>query len=236
MGKEKNYIELYKLQDKVLRIVNELENDFYLTGGIALHRFHYDFRYSEDLDFFMIRSRSYREDIAEILEKLEEKGLNPLVEVEARDFHRIYVDGLQIDFINDSVYRYGKSVYINDIRVDNLTNIFTNKIGAIISRDENKDMFDFWSIVKNETFHWGEILEIANKKESFNKSDFIFRLLSYPLQEINQVDLTGNYSLEVSEEDVKRVCEDIQKERENTIANLSRKKNRINKKSKIIKP
>lgn len=236
MGKEKNYIELYKLQDKVLRIVNELENDFYLTGGTALHRFHYDFRYSEDLDFFMIRSRSYREDIAEILEKMEEEGLSPKVEVEARDFHRIYVDGLQIDFVNDSVYRYGKSVYMDDIRVDNLTNIFTNKIGAIFSRDENKDMFDFWSIVKKETFDWGKILEIVNKKENFNKSDFIFRLQSYPLEEIHQVDLTGNCFLEVSEEDVEKVCEDIQKERENTIANLPLGKNRINKKSKTIKP
>ncbi len=52
MGKEIDYKELYILQDMVLKIIFNLSNNFYLTGGIALHRFHYNARYSDDLDFF----------------------------------------------------------------------------------------------------------------------------------------------------------------------------------------
>ena len=69
------YEKLYKLQDKVLNIVNSLENEFYLTGGTALHRFYYNFRYSEDLDFFMSYGRNFREDVDEILKKIDEYGL-----------------------------------------------------------------------------------------------------------------------------------------------------------------
>ncbi len=39
MEKKIDYKELYKLQDEILRVVSSLENDFYLTGGTALHRF-----------------------------------------------------------------------------------------------------------------------------------------------------------------------------------------------------
>ena len=46
------YKKLYDLQDRVLGIVFSREHDFYLTGGTALHRFYYNLRYSDDLDFF----------------------------------------------------------------------------------------------------------------------------------------------------------------------------------------
>ncbi|MDQ7060749.1 MAG: nucleotidyl transferase AbiEii/AbiGii toxin family protein [Sulfurimonas sp.] len=52
MEKNINYKELYLLQDEILEIIIKLENNFYLTGGTALHRFYYDARYSDDLDFF----------------------------------------------------------------------------------------------------------------------------------------------------------------------------------------
>ena len=48
------YQKLYQPQDEVLNIVFTLENDFYLTGGTALHRFYYNRRYSDDLDLFYL--------------------------------------------------------------------------------------------------------------------------------------------------------------------------------------
>ena len=46
-----DYKQLYALQDKMLAFVFSLENSFYLTGGTALHRFYYNARYSDDLNF-----------------------------------------------------------------------------------------------------------------------------------------------------------------------------------------
>ncbi|MCK5787295.1 MAG: nucleotidyl transferase AbiEii/AbiGii toxin family protein, partial [Candidatus Sabulitectum sp.] len=113
-----DYRQLYALQDKVLAVVFALNNSFYLTGGTALHRFHYNGRFSNDLDLFTSSDLLFGESINEILDRLEEKFiLNH--SVRARDFHRVLVDNsLQLDFVNDSVYRYGKSDVFDGIRVD----------------------------------------------------------------------------------------------------------------------
>ncbi|ABS44734.1 conserved hypothetical protein [Campylobacter jejuni subsp. doylei 269.97] len=48
---------MYKTQDKILDLVAKENLDFYLTGGTALQRFHYNqFRFSDDLDFFLINN------------------------------------------------------------------------------------------------------------------------------------------------------------------------------------
>jgi len=54
-----DYIKLYELQDRVLKIVFETEHEFYLTGGTCLHRFYVDKRYSDNLDFFTNQSLRY---------------------------------------------------------------------------------------------------------------------------------------------------------------------------------
>ena len=54
-----DYKELYKLQDRVLKVVFEVENEFYLTGGTCLSRFYVEKRYSDDLDFFTNQSSRY---------------------------------------------------------------------------------------------------------------------------------------------------------------------------------
>ena len=41
---------LYPLQNGVLTTLGACEAPFYLTGGTALHRHYFGFRYSEDLD------------------------------------------------------------------------------------------------------------------------------------------------------------------------------------------
>ena len=47
-----NYKKLYDLQDRVLNVIFETEQIFYLTGGTCLSRFYQEKRYSDDLDFF----------------------------------------------------------------------------------------------------------------------------------------------------------------------------------------
>ena len=74
MGEIENYQSLYHLQDKVLLLVSKLDNEFYLTGGTALHRFYYNHRYSDDLDFFVTNGQNFNEDVAEVIEQLKEES------------------------------------------------------------------------------------------------------------------------------------------------------------------
>ena len=51
---ETYYIDkLYPFQDEILKIIEDLNLDFYLTGGTALGRCYLNHRYSDDLDFFV---------------------------------------------------------------------------------------------------------------------------------------------------------------------------------------
>ena len=51
---ETQYLDkLYPLQDKVMKIFSDEKVKHYLTGGTVLSRFHFQHRYSDDLDFFM---------------------------------------------------------------------------------------------------------------------------------------------------------------------------------------
>lgn len=50
---EKYYQRLYKFQDQILKVIQQCDTEFYLTGGTALSRCYLDHRYSDDLDFFV---------------------------------------------------------------------------------------------------------------------------------------------------------------------------------------
>jgi len=187
---------MYALQDNVLSIVFSLDTAFYLTGGTALHRFYYHLRYSDDLDFFSDDTPLFGENIMEIIHTLVEAGMHIQKTVQTRDFHRVIInDVLQVDFVRDRVYRFGKSNLIGNYRIDNILNILANKLTAILDRDEEKDLFDLVAIAKHEEFSWPEILSIAEKKSLFEKSYLIQRIEEFPLDWLSRIRLAREFSI-----------------------------------------
>ena len=114
---------------------------------------------------------------------------------------------MQLDFVNDRVYRYKKSNIIDGIRVDNKINILTNKICTIVSRDEEKDIFDLFCLAYNEEFNWGEVFKIANKKAIVEKDLFIYRIKSFPLSWLERIKKIEE--IEITLEVVNRLCDDV---------------------------
>jgi len=216
MEKEIDYRKLYKLQDEILVIVFGLENSFYLTGGTALHRFYYDNRYSDDLDFFVNNDTIFGESVYEVIDRLIEEAYSIEHTVKSKDFHRLMVNNfLQLDFVNDRVHREGKSKTINSVRIDNKINILANKVTAIIGRDEEKDFFDLFCLAQNESFIWKDILEIANKKSVFDKEILIYRLESFPLSWLSNIKVI--HAIHITKEMVKQLTNDILLEQNNSL-------------------
>jgi len=205
---EKAVAEMYALQDTVLGIVFSLDNDFYLTGGTALHRFHVHGRYSNDLDFFAPDDLRFGENIKQVLDALTDNGVRFDRGVRTRDFHRLIVnDTLQVDFVNDRVYRDGNSVIIQGMRIDNVRNILTNKLAAVMDRDEEKDIFDIFAIASHESFVWSEMLEILQKKAPVEKELLIERIRAFPLEWLSNLKILQ--PLTVDKESITRLCDDI---------------------------
>ena len=199
-----DYKKLYNLQDKVMDVLFNIEDIFYLTGGTCLSRFYQEKRYSDDLDFFSQDEPRFKVGIKNIKNVL--KSQFRVVEyIQSKDFVRLIIDDfLQIDFMNDRVYRYGKSIILeNGYHIDNIENILSNKLNAIIDRDEEKDIFDIYLICKFYNFDWNHILEIAQKKSFFSFELLIIRLKSFPirlLENINIIDIEflSNFEKEFS--------------------------------------
>lgn len=188
MGKI-DYKKLYKLQDIILNRIFKKDTEFYLTGGTCLNRFYYEKRYSDDLDFFTNNSSTFHYSIIEILERFVNLDYKKIIE--SKDFVRILINKdsteLQIEFVNDRVKRFGKFNFYKNYKLDNPKNILSNKLTAILGRDNPKDVFDIYLISKNISFEWKEILDQAKEKLIFNIDDLIYRLETFPISFLDNI-------------------------------------------------
>ena len=211
MGCITNYKELYKLQDKVLDVVFSAENIFYLTGGTCLSRFYKEKRYSDDLDFFTHDNDIFARAIKEIKQLLND-NFDVIEEVTSKDFIRLKInDLLQVDFVNDRVMRYEKTIVLeNGYIIDSYENILANKLTAVMGRDNPKDIFDIYLIDKFYKYDMKIILDIAHQKASFNDDDLIIRLKSFPMNLLKSINLKDKDFLDDFELDFNTIIHKIE--------------------------
>jgi predicted nucleotidyltransferase component of viral defense system len=178
---------LYPLQDGVLSIISRSDTDFFLTGGTALSRAYYNHRYSDDLDFFLNKSRTYDEQVEKILALLGEGGFVWDVQenfTRAANFTALlvgYKDSdvlLKLDFVNDLVPHFG-GIQETELfcRTDSVRNILSNKLSAVY-RYASKDVADIWEIARRESINWVEIIREAKQKEAGLEITYVCEILN----------------------------------------------------------
>ncbi len=207
-----DYTKLYNLQDKVLSVIFEAENEFYLTGGTCLSRFYMEKRYSDDLDFFTNNSRRFSFAVKNIKQSLQ-KQFDLTIEVESKDFIRLRVnDLLQVDFVNDIASRYKDVVITKDnYTIDNVENILSNKITAVIGRDNPKDIFDIYLIAKHYHVEWEDILQSAHEKAGFSNDELLVRLKSFPSELLETIQITDEDFLNNFDSEFPQIITNISK-------------------------
>jgi predicted nucleotidyltransferase component of viral defense system len=184
-----DYNKLYKVQDQVLALLKGELDDFYLTGGTALGRYYLHHRYSDDLDFFTNRNEAFGQSLTKIIRQLRKnQEIDESRTLVSEDFVRILLKTepeLKLEFVNDVSERWGTTLYLRDIPLDNPANILANKLTALVSRDEPKDVVDIVSLAGHYAFHWNEIFHWAFQKQILNETDIAMRLASFPKELIN---------------------------------------------------
>lgn len=187
---QKNYERLYYLQDKVLNIFKDKNFEMYLTDGTALHRFHYqNYRYSEDLDFFSSK-KDYENDFDTFLENLSNNRVAYKLEANNKTFRRLIVENeLKIDLVVVLTPHFGELEIQNGILIDNKENILSNKLSAILSRTEYRDVYDIFILLKNNTFNKDRIIENVKEKTSDEIDAIFFMLEVFPIKKITQKDI-----------------------------------------------
>lgn len=145
--------KLYPLQDRILSIINGVEANFYFTGGTALSRGYLNHRYSDDLDFFSNDDSSFNLHVDRAINRLlTEQSLKLDVVSRAERYARLAIEKgggivLKLEFVNDVPSHIG--VIVNHPvlgKLDSVENILANKITAVLSREEPKDLADIWGI------------------------------------------------------------------------------------------
>lgn len=167
---EKYYLnKIYPLQDEVLRAIQDLNVDFYLTGGTVLSRCYLKHRYSDDLDFFVNDHPEFKPQCKRVISLFKQSPWKCEVTTASDTFVRVMLERdripLKIDFVNDVSFHYG-NFELSQIyhRIDNWRNILSNKLCAL-SRLESKDIADILFIAKRYSFNWEDIFKEAREKD-----------------------------------------------------------------------
>ena len=189
---EKDYSKLYLLQDKFLSWWNTLNLPFYLTGGTALGRFYLNHRFSEDLDFFTNANPQYLRYMAEVKKRISSQfEINTQQSLFSEDFTRLFIIkddiSLKIEFVNDVVYYPGNPEVYRYGNIDTPLNILSNKLSAIVGRDEPKDIFDIIHLSLNYSFNWMHIFEHTKQKALINEIDVAQRIDIFPVEWLENV-------------------------------------------------
>lgn len=181
-----NYQKLYRLQNLVFKEISGNYDAFYLTGGTALGRFFLNHRFSDDLDFFV----NDKDDFILLVQHLKQRfdkslsfSVSKLIQFDT--FVRLWVSDndteLKIEFVNDVPSRMGQTMLFENIPLDNPANILSNKLSAVVSRDEAKDVFDIVTLAEHYSFSWVKIFEYTIKKAIVADVDVAMRLSTFPV-------------------------------------------------------
>jgi len=220
---ERDYKALYRFQDKFLSWYSTLELPFYLTGGTALGRYFLNHRYSEDLDFFTNANPGFTEFLAAVrYGMIESFDISPAEILITDDFARFFVsDGelkLKIDFVNDVEKYVGKKISSTFGYIDNPLNILTNKLSALVGRDEPKDFFDILKIANTYSYNWKEVFLLAKEKALLNELEISEKISTFRVEQFSGVDwLIDPLNFEELSLDLKQLNDDFLLGRDNSI-------------------
>ena len=156
-------------QKKIIKLVvenNNIQQNFYLTGGTALAEYYFQHRISDDLDFFSEEPfpLTFIEPmVANIKEQLRasEVKYNKLFDRHIY-FFKVDNDEIKVEFTYIESKRINPTKIVDGLQIDDLLDIGANKIMAMLDRNEPKDFIDLYFILQQTNLD--ELLKAVKKK------------------------------------------------------------------------
>ncbi len=160
---------LNNLQKDFLREFFKRENRFFLSGGAALVGFYFGHRETLDLDLFTLENeiengfRLAGEVARELNASVESIQTSP-------DFRRLLIrrdtEAIVVDLVREYVFQISpEKPIINGIRIDSPEEILANKLCALLSRSEVRDLVDVRELEK-AGFNLEDALAAAQRKDT----------------------------------------------------------------------
>lgn len=161
--------KLDRLQTDFLEAFFARESSFFLSGGAALVGFYFGHRETHDLDLFTLEN-DVESGFRLVIEVARELGADVEPIQTSPDFRRLLVkrdgESMVVDLIREYVFQISpEKKVVNQIRVDTAEEIFANKLCALLSRSEIRDLVDVRQL-ENSGLSLEDALDAAAKKDS----------------------------------------------------------------------
>ena len=145
-------MSLDSFQRRVLEEFFERQSRFFLTGGGALAGFHLEHRRTKDLDLFTVED-ALEQGVAALHEVARSLGASIEALRTAATFRRFLLrcgdDSAMVDLVQDLAPQlYPDKLVFGAIRVDPPEEILANKLCALLSRAELRDLVDIYMLAK----------------------------------------------------------------------------------------
>ncbi|MDD3178183.1 MAG: nucleotidyl transferase AbiEii/AbiGii toxin family protein [Candidatus ainarchaeum sp.] len=198
-GLSTNYIIKDKEISKIFKLLENKFDNIILKGGTSLNRVYFNKfkRFSEDIDFDIFSKKEInilKEDIYLILKKYlksyivnKPRIMNKTIRFDIQYINEInQKDKIMLEFrlnnkdmpdINKKIIYPGFVDFdISYFNVYSLEELFYQKIKAFINRDEGKDIYDIYVILKDNNFPIKDKSIVINKLNNIINDDYKIKL------------------------------------------------------------
>lgn len=164
---------LNNYQIKTLQAISQtrLAEDYYWTGGAALAYKYLPIRLSTDLDFFSFDLETDENLLIELNKIKKALNIKKIDFTEHLNRRQIILEfnkknKLKLEFVFFPFRNLDKLVVDKNfnIKINSLADIATNKTLAVYQRDEQKDIFDLYCLLKNKNLNLNKLIKNVNKK------------------------------------------------------------------------
>lgn len=162
------------IQEKILESFGEVKDSdqFYLTGGTALAYFYLKHRQSNDLDFFTSVEEIMDPFSRQLETHLAAKGFECARQRAFHSFVELIIslkgETTLIHLALDSAFRFEPTKTFSEypsLKIDNLTDIVSNKLLALFGRATLRDFIDVYSVIRKGHFSKQQLVEMAVRKD-----------------------------------------------------------------------
>ncbi len=160
---------LNNLQKDFLREFFKRENRFFLSGGAALVGFYFGHRETHDLDLFTLDNEI--ENGFRLVNKVAKELKADVESIQTSpDFRRLLIrrgaEAIVVDLVREYVFQISpEKPIINGIRARSPEEILANKLCALLSRSEIRDLVDVRELEK-AGFNLEDALSAAQRKDT----------------------------------------------------------------------
>lgn len=185
---------LTSLQTLILRALAGLDPPWTLTGGAALVGIHLRHRITRDLDLFWHGHQQLGTFPSEVEERLKASGLQTEVLQRSPAFCRLRVRGENevtvLDLIAEPVptVDHPQSFSMEDVtfQVDTIHEILVNKLCALLSRSELRDLFDVQALLQAGVDLETALTDAPRKDGGFSPLTLVWILQTLPIENLGQ--------------------------------------------------